>query len=169
MRSQWKEFLQYVKTRGASLSMDEEARKEETAYEEMKQRLYALHLESKNLFYVDNAEITKQSVEITRPGAEVTKQNAEITKQSADTESTEKETGSLTGEPAKGTFSSGDQVLLLDQSGIPLMEAQIVEKKEEEAEAKGFTKTSKKITLYLSWKAGEQTKEQFLQAQFVKK
>jgi hypothetical protein len=148
MRSQWKEFLQYVKTRGASLSMDEEARKEETAYEEMKQRLYELHLEAKDLFYVDSAEITKQI---------------------ADTESTEKETGSLTGEPAKGTFSSGDQVLLLDQSGMPLMEAQIVEKKEEEAEAKGFTKTSKKVTLLLSWKAGEQTKEQFLQAQFVKK
>lgn len=140
MRSQWRAFLEFVRNRGDVPFLDAGEQKAEEAYEEARQRLYELHLQAKNLFYVDSA---------------VTEKNMH--------------SGEMTGEVAKGSFAVGDCVKLLDGSGIFLMEARIIEKKEEESALKGIMRGDVKSILTLSWEETSGTEELFLQVQFLQR
>lgn len=130
--------MEFVRNRGEVPFLNEGEQKAAAAYEEARQRLYELHLQAKNLFYVDSVEAAKSV-----------------------------HSGELTGEVAKGSFAVGDCVSLLDRSGIFLMEAQVLEKKEEESALKGIMRGDVKTILTLSWEETSGTEKLFVQAQFL--
>lgn len=111
----------------------EEEKKQQEEYEQGKQRLYELHQQAEDLFYVEEAGFEGESV---------------------------------SGECIKGSFLTGDTVLLLDETARPLMQAEITMVRTEESTARSLTKSEAKVILFLSWKE-EKGEKSIRKAQFL--
>lgn len=136
----WKEFMDYVKSRGRSAEPGTLAgHLEDQALEASKHRLYQLHLEAKDLFYVE--DIWFDSEESGDGGIRAA------------------------GEAAKGGFRPGDSVLALDKDALPLAKGKICSVFEEESTSRGITKESARTILAIGSSGGEA----FRRAQFLVK
>lgn len=145
MKNQWRDFLSFLKNRGAAEPENSIEKKKAEAYEEAKKRIYEIHLKERDIFYVDGVTV------------DTWQENSMM----ADCQ--------MTGEIAKGSFQAGDHVRLLDKSGIFLMEAQIIDLKEEESVLKGIMKGNAKTILFLCQEQEEEKRELFLQSCFLLK
>ena len=136
-------LIEFLKRKtGWTELMERPMTKEDEIYEESRKRLYEIHLQEEDLFYAEDSGLYDEE-----PGGR----------------------GFISGEIAKGNFEEKDLVVLLNNQGLPVMEAQVEEILTEEQVPRGLFRRSEKYTLVISGLEPSDQRERIYETFLVKK